>query len=274
MIRRRPQSLILLALIAALPALSSFALAANEEDADILTAPMEPLPSIEGETSNLSEELSEVPVGEVGPEIAAPQPAPASTQRTETTFEATRRGYQYVRPEWATAWTFSGNAFTNASTVPTLENHLIRSFRVQIEYQPTFVQSIGVIGIGPSLSLYPYSKSNDILLPVYRIWSLGTQFRYQAKFFREQIVVPFAGFAFEQVIYHLTDLSGRVPLSGAFFGLMLLLNPFEPDAAGEAYVASGISRSYLVAELRSASGQDANVTLASSSLSLGFRVEF
>ncbi len=55
---------------------------------------------------------------------------------------------------------------------------------------------------------------------------------------------------------------------------MLLLNFMEPSSAAEMYYSHGVSRSYLVAEMRNLAGTDANVTVSGSSYFFGLRLEF
>jgi hypothetical protein len=61
---------------------------------------------------------------------------------------------------------------------------------------------------------------------------------------------------------------------GVFFGGMLLLNYFEPSASAEFYITTGVTRSYLVAELRQYSANDSALSLSGSSLFFGLRFEF
>ncbi len=63
-------------------------------------------------------------------------------------------------------------------------------------------------------------------------------------------------------------------VTGPFGGLMLLLNPLEPSAAAEGFLASGVSRTYLLAEFRALQASDDLISFSGASLHFGLRFEF
>jgi len=150
-------------------------------------------------------------------------------------------------------------------------------FSAEFEYQPAFLQAIGVIGFGLSGNIYPVgptaSGANNVT--GLGVWSAGGQVRYQAKWFVSQPVVPMVAWQAEQLFYKRNDnASGNFTISGPAAGLWILMNIFEPSSAGALYVDTGISRSYLVAEWRSRTGQDDLLTINGGSWYLGLRLEF
>lgn len=147
---------------------------------------------------------------------------------------------------------------------------------MMFEFQPAFLQAIGVIGFGPSFTVYPVIGGDGTFVAnLMGLWSVGGQIRYQARFFDEQIVVPTVGFAFEQFRYQFADdNSGYVNAMGPFFGLWLYLNPLDRRAAADFYADYKGTRSYLVAEARMLSAADDLVTLSGMTIYVGFRLEF
>jgi hypothetical protein len=199
----------------------------------------------------------------------------SAPDQSSTTTQAHVLAYKLERPSMGVEISSSLQALGKSPGIPNFESANVRALKLEIEYQPPFLQQYGVVGLGVSGSVYPISPRGDIADSAFSLWAVGGQIRYQARFFREQILVPMAGYSFEALTYHLADhAAGRLDITGPFFGAMLLLNPFEPSAAGDSWVDSGISRTYIVAELRSRSGTDANVSFSGSSVFLGLRFEF
>jgi hypothetical protein len=106
------------------------------------------------------------------------------------------------------------------------------------------------------------------------VFSVGAEVRYQARFFREQILVPVVGYAYEGINYRLTYATGATDGHGPVYGVWLLLNQLEPDQAAEAYMDSGVIRSYLVAEARNLEGGNEDIDFSGFSYFLGLRIEF
>ncbi|MGK5083924.1 hypothetical protein WDW37_11540 [Bdellovibrionota bacterium FG-1] len=219
------------------------------------------------------------PAVEEAQKIELPKSEPTENDVESTTVEHRNSrvpAYTITRPAWGIQFTgalkaFGGNDFIAAQAgVPT------RAFQVSGEYLFPFLQSIGVLSLGPTVGTYPIFGS--ITSNAVSVFEVGGQVRYQFRFFREQPIVPIAGFQFEYLSYRFTypspsGMSGALMATGPSFGGMLLLNWLEPSAAAESYVENGISRSYLLAELRSLSGTDANLSLSGMSLFFGLRLE-
>ena len=184
--------------------------------------------------------------------------------------------YQLHRPNFGLALSMSPTAGIAGATFAGADfESAMRSFQFQAEYQPAFLQAIGVLGIGACGTIYlPFKGPTTAPDPVAGItWSAGGQIRYQFRYWREQWVVPTVSFGAEYMVYDLGGTTaGSLMLMYPGFGGMLLLNFIEPSAAAEGWATSGVSRSYLWGEARFqiASGTEA----ASGILAVaGIRVE-
>ena len=176
--------------------------------------------------------------------------------------------YQNENPLWGLELSGSLNAFAGGTLISTLGLDKVRSASLEFEFQPPFVQKIGVIALGPSFQLYPSGSLANI-------WSVGGQVHYQARFFREQPLVPLMGYRLEYWNYRSSTISpSHFIAQGPFFGALFLLNVLEPESASEFFINFGILRSYLVAELRYLTGNDNQISLDGKSYYFGLRFEF
>ena len=167
--------------------------------------------------------------------------------------------------------TFS--AFGGRALVPEQGTRNTNGFGLVIEYQPKFLQFLGVIGVGPTGSLYPIFNAN-ITSTLFSLHSYGAVARYQARFFRNQFLVPVVGYTGEVFNYSfIAGQSGKVWIKGPLYGLWLLLNPLEPSAASNLYIDYGISRTYLIVEAQNLVGSDENVSIQGFTYYLGLRIE-
>ena len=152
--------------------------------------------------------------------------------------------------------------------------HPTRAITFSMQLQPKFLQSAGVFSFGPALSLYPIPASSGATPTGFSLWAAGGQGQYQARFFREQIIVPVVGFTGEYMKYNFRNgPSGNLVTKGPYFGFYLLLNRIEPRAAADFYANHGVLRSYLVAEYRNLAGSDTNLTLGGNTIYFGVRIE-
>lgn len=143
-----------------------------------------------------------------------------------------------------------------------------------MEFQPAFLQGIGVLGLGPSVTIYPAIGGNFTSSPL-SIWSAGGQVRYQMRWFHEQLIVPMVGYAYEYFRYNLADgNTGYIQSMGPMFGIYVYLNALDPDSAADFYSNYSGIRSYLVAEAKLLSGADDLVTLSGMGFYFGLRMEF
>ena len=183
--------------------------------------------------------------------------------------------FQQTRPQWAIIFNASLKALGTQPVLPGQGTYNLAGYNAQFEFQPAFLQRFGILSFGPSLSIYPITSNANVTKNALSIWSYGGQIRYQARFLREQWVVPTVSYNFENLNYNLNGgTQGRMYLTGITYGGMFLLNVVDEDAASQFYINYTVSRSYLVAEFRSLSGSDANITLVGSSLFFGLRIEY
>ncbi|HUP56892.1 MAG TPA: hypothetical protein VM598_05520 [Bdellovibrionota bacterium] len=251
-----------------------------------------PVPTEKAETEPKPEEEPPPPVADVKTDetpdfVVEQEPSPTET-RPEMTAKVPSRlhrppPYQRALPEWAFQASFSPGALGDGDIADASGSTAPTGVSLQVELQPAFLQGFGVLGFGPSLSVYPISGNESVASNSFALWSVGGQVRYQARYFREQPIVPMAGFAFERVAYRLNNLgpagatrsvNSSVNMTGPFFGAWFLLSVLEPDQASMAYINSGLVRSYLTAEVRSMTGSDDDVDLSGNSYFFGLRVEF
>lgn len=184
--------------------------------------------------------------------------------------------FHNLKPNWGFQLAAGFKAFSNNKIVESQSDETrIYAATLQIEYQPSFLQAIGVVGLGPAISIYPNTPSNELTTAATSIYSFGGQVRYQARLFREQFIVPMVSYHWELFNYRFKDAnSGRFMINGASVGLWVLLNAFEPSAAAEFYADQGILRSYLVAEYRDFFGSDDLVSVEGKTYYFGVRIEY
>ena len=219
----------------------------------------------------------ESPKGEEAPPL--PPPAPEVVQeekkgltRTKLKYNPRIPIYQRTRPNLGVQ--VYGSLKALGTPKGQLTTAKVRATKVEIEWQPRFLQALGVIGFGPSISLYPILPNAGLTTRYYSIWSVGGQARYQARYFREQPLVPYAGYTYEYLKYSLkTGADSSITGQGPFFGAMILLNVFDQPSAAEFYVNHGVTRSYVLAEYRNLSGGDSNVAFNGQALFFGLRFE-
>lgn len=217
-----------------------------------------------------------------------PFQAHAAKYSDETRAEEIRKkgdpripGYQKTKPSWAFAITSSLRPLGEQNFLPltaeeSKKGTTLRGLSAQFEWQPKFVQAIGVLGIGVSAGAYRFFDlaTTKPAVPTWPLYSVGGQIRYQLRVFREQPIVPMFGYSAEFNRVLLRSMQGNFLTHGWVAGAGLLLNIFEPSAAANFYARSGISRSYLVAELRNMTSNDPVLSFSGRSLFFGLRMEF
>lgn len=209
---------------------------------------------------------------EASREAEAIQPPPAPSLPLKRSARVPH--FQDVKPQWGLQLNFSPRALGGVGLTPEQGTLPAFAFSVSPEFQPRFLQFFGVIGIGPSVSIYPILGGNNLTPRWSAIWSVGGQIRYQAKYFRQQILVPNIAYAFEYLGYaYSAGQSGNLQAQGPVYGLWLLLNKLDPSAAADFYIDAGVARSYLIFEARNVLGRDANISINGFSYYVGLRVE-
>jgi hypothetical protein len=182
--------------------------------------------------------------------------------------------YQRVRPTWGTDLSASLRGLGSGTEVQgATSSSRLNGFSLRMEYQPAWIQAVGVFGLG--LSFQSFTLPEQLGASGLGSYSVGAQARYQLRLLREQWIVPYAGYAVERVAYRLrAGGSGSFLSQGPFFGAALLLNFLEPSVAADAYAGTGIVRTYLFAELRTPSTGDSVVRVSGRSPFFGLRFEY
>ncbi len=205
---------------------------------------------------------------------APPAPAPTAPP-VSTRYNPRVPLYQRSRPAIGVELVGSSRGVSADSTIPDLGSTVVRGFQLSAEYQPQFLQGVGVVSIGAQLSAYPIFETTNATSSKLALWSWGGQIRYQARWFREQPLVPVVGFEMARWRYSLADGStGSFNVQGPVLGAMLLLNVLDPGAAAGFYANHGVMRSYLVAEMHQLTGEDALIQLTGNTYFFGLRFEF
>ena len=247
--------------------------------------PAPPPPIVTAEPPALS--LAPPPLAPPAPTTPAPAPpapapmaaaAPAAPSEEITVAEEETMpgsGYVLIPPAFALDLSFSPSALggkdvSGGSQVKT------KGVSLGFEYQPKSLQSIGILGFGPSFNLYPILPARpDIQSTPYTIQSFGGTIRYQARYFREQLIVPEVAYEFARLSARtLAGSSGPLTLTGPEGGIYILLNRLEPSSAFDFYRDDGALRTYLTAEVRALSGSNSSLAISGSSYYFGLRVEF
>jgi hypothetical protein len=220
----------------------------------------------------------EVPVD---PTVVAPLPPKGQTTPAPRPHRAARAQinldelmvppYQRHRPQWAIGAMTSLAPLGACGSAANMTDPSAIAAALQVEFQPRIFQKFGVLGIGPTFTVFP---SNDLTSSLMGLWGVSGQIRYQLRYFREQWVVPTAAYSFGSIFYDFSAGSGSVSVSGPILGAMVLLNVVDPDSAASFYSDLGVSRSYLVAEYHLENGSDGTVNFGGEAFYFGLRVEF
>ncbi len=207
-----------------------------------------------------------------------PSEASQATSAEADEFDLASKPYNRERPNWAFDLAYSPSGLGVGGALPggsSAEVRSVRGLTTQVEWQPSWIQAIGVIGVGVGLQVYSRLPAGGVTPQATSVWSASLQARYQLKFFEGQWVVPMGGYAVERVQYNLGGERSFFLAQGPFVGAMILLNPLEPSVAGDAYVSLGIKRTYLMGELRLREGRSASgVALGENAIFAGIRSEW
>lgn len=159
---------------------------------------------------------------------------------------------------------------------PVLDN-TVSNFGFGFEYQPEFLQSIGVVSFGPSFNMYVLSTDGALTESAFSIISFGGSLKYQLRFVRGQVVVPFVGYEMQQLRYSFREATigqGWTMASGLTFGALIYLNWIEPSAAHTFWAETGIKRSYLIAEMKQLTAEEPLLSTDGTALYFGIRMEY
>ena len=183
--------------------------------------------------------------------------------------------YASQKPNFGFELAMTLDALENPSqitnNVPSAKMHALS---LQFEYQPSFLQKLGVFGFGPSVELYPLIPMKNTSGNLFSNWSYGLQFRYQGRYIDRQPLVPVFAYQWLKWNYNIGSIgNGNFIARGTTLGLWLLLDVFDPYTARKLFSQKGISRNYLTLELRRLNGGDSNLFLDGESLFFGLRME-
>jgi hypothetical protein len=207
----------------------------------------------------------------------AGQPNPVAN--TVASNSENERGYEYeMRPSFGIQFMGSAGAFGNSMISPAQQGVKSRAFLVQLEYEPPFLQSLGVFSIGPSAGIYPTlgntSSDEKVTSNVLSIHEFGGQVRYQFHYWNDQFLVPYVSYEVQRLSYNINQGGdGSLTIAGGSAGIGLLLNRLATGEAVDFRRSFGVSRSYLVVEGKNLSGSDQNVKVSGTSLYFGLRFE-
>jgi hypothetical protein len=203
----------------------------------------------------------------------------------EDTYDITTHKWIHYDPEYLDAtpnWAFQILGSTNALGANPISayayDEISSGITINVEYEPTFLQKFGLIGVGPVLALYPTlgteQSTQSTVAGIGSIFGVGGELTYQAQFLKQQLVVPFASFEVQYIQYTFQNgPQGSAALSGPSLGVELLLNKLDPDAGRQFFISTGLCRAYAVVEIKALSGSDANISVSGNSIFFGFRFE-
>lgn len=200
--------------------------------------------------------------------------SPESPARSEIDYDLDRPRYQRLRPSVGIAVSGAWQALGGTDIVPEVGGASIRSVDIRAEYLFPGLQSIGVIGLGATASVYPIASASSVANSNLSLWGVGLTARYQARFFTEQFLVP--TFAYDATSFRYifsSGKSGRTNLTGPSFGVWILINALDSESAGNFYSNWGGKRTYLTAEMKTLSGGDGVITVSGASYYAGLRIE-
>lgn len=124
------------------------------------------------------------------------------------------------------------------------------SFGIDAEFQPSFLQFIGVLGIGPSFVTYSNPGSARAAKDLVLATGFGAQARYQAKLFRHQWLVPTVSYRAEQLRFRLQDDTRGSTLAKSYgAGLWLSLSELAHLEGQKFFASYGVSRVYITSEM-------------------------
>ncbi len=227
------------------------------------------------EPESLAPEASQETVTE------ASQDVDDSDSVSEKKWERGIPRYDQERPSIGFQIVYSPNALNDdlvaTNEVGVNESYTMSQIGIGIDWQPKFIQALGVVALGATGNIYPVSPLDGITSGGLDIWSVGVSGKYQAKWFRGQWVVPYAGYEAQYLNYSTQTNeigSGNTVLTGPVFGALLLLNWMEPRAAFELYDNTSIKRSYLFAEWKNLTSDTQPLfSTNQASLHFGLRLE-
>ncbi len=222
-----------------------------------------------------SEAEAPVPVEEPVAQAAESGPTHQSVNRRKSPFY-----YSVMPPSWSFQFGYSPKAFGSDFNVVDSTTGQPESYRISqmaLQFEKLFdLAGFASLGIGPSIAFYPVSPSGGLTSGSFALMSGGASAVLGIRILEEQWIVPIVGYEFSYLRYKLLDVadgSGSTTISGPRVGVHFYLNPIDRDSAFEMYTNTGVSRSYLIGEVRFLSSGDARFATEGKSLFVGIRLE-
>lgn len=260
----------------------------------------DPLPQYEepppaAEASAPTEELPPEQTAEAPPapleDVTVPAEPEAVASETESGTSTKRWDrsvplYERETPNWG--WDIHGSMQalgksikspeldTNGNATGNINETDVVNFGLGFEWEPSFLQSIGVVSLGPSFNLYTMQPGGDLTENAFSVYSLGFSAKYQLNFMRGQWLVPFVGFESQLIHYSFNDAdvgTGWTTAVGPTFGALIALNWMEPSAAHNLFADTGIRRSYLVGEIKQMTAGEDLLSTDGIAIYFGLRLE-
>ena len=156
------------------------------------------------------------------------------------------------------------------------------SYQIYVDWILPFQKS-GLFSLGLQYGSFPVSSTatnasgNSIPYPNYLSQMGGVQFRYQLRYWTNQLIVPVVGIDLD---YYDLVIGGGIEdratgiTVGANFGLMINLGAIDVDTARDAYQTIQMTRTYLTLELHPTSISATNVSYSGTLFYMGLRLEF
>lgn len=241
-----------------------FAEDSSDEIADIITS----------ESPEVAEESDSMPITSESSSVAELEPQeklpPYETERPNTSFQ------------FHMSMQALGSAYTTQNTSGRLE-YDVKAFGATYEFLPVFLQGIGLFGLGATFNFYnisdyimPNGQADELGARSFSLWSFGGVARYQARWFRGQWLVPYAGYEYQHMAYNFSKGAGKgnTIVSGPVFGGLLYLNWLSHHDARILHQDYGIERSYLFAEVKNLTAADEPSLDIDQAIYFGLRLEF
>jgi hypothetical protein len=212
------------------------------------------------------------------PDTAETPPTPPSGQ--ENAFIKPHPSYRDAYPTIGFGVSLAPNAFNSKQLAPQQNGEGARGLEFLLDWQPRFLQGVwGLVDFGPYVTIYPINTSifaagDGTTKDLFSVWEPGGQVRYQARFVKEQFLVPVVAYGISVLHYGFGSptptTTGSITMNNFTVGAWLLLNTFSTESAAEFYDNWGVSRSYLTFDYRTMSGSGTTL----SSAFFGLRMEF
>ena len=188
------------------------------------------------------------------------------------TFEDAQSKYQVASSHWAVGFRVALNSVPFSSAVGD-------SYQFFGEWVIPY-QQMGIFSLGGHLGAFPINTQNTtgsyIPYPNFESAMGGFQFRYQLKFFKQQLFIPTVSGEWDFYRFVIgSDRAAAVgPTLGANIGFMINLGWLDRRTAMEDYQAASLTRTYFTFEVHPLQIANYNLNLSGNLFYFGVRFEF